>query len=224
MAFRRVALFGDSVLNNMAVVKNLEEDAVAGKLRSKFRELSAGEKFDIEVYAEPGKTMKDVRLVQTSKMDRNLSDICISMGGNDALDRVGKWKENRQSISGFFSLLAWVCLWGFEKEYRQTIAMLKTFLSPNCKIMVCNIYKPSEDYGYWLNKFYDTARWCMNSSIRNVAIEEKLILIDLNEIIKPEDLSESIEPNAKASEKIASEIFNASNPGSVKRTFGSYRD
>lgn len=213
MTARNIALLGDSVLNNYFAVNKDETKTVIYKLRHKFTTMAPTQQITIEIHAISGKTIQDVLDEQSTKISEKNTHICISVGGNDAINRVTKYKRNRKSISLFFKLVFWFFM-GFTAEYKSMIKTVQDKLHPNCKILVCNLYKPNQDYG-WLAPVYAIGRWYINWCISSIAEKEKLCLINLNSELTMKDILD-IEPTETASEKIASAIFSAVQGREVK--------
>ncbi len=190
-----VVLLGDSIFDNAAYVRPGEPDVV----RQTQARLPAGSRASLLAVA--GHVTADVPR-QLERLPPDATHLVVSVGGNDALRRVGVLEETAWSISGAVNRLADVRD-GFRRDYG---AMLGAVLGRGLPAALCTVYDP---------RFPDPLRQRLavaglalfNDVIAREAFARGLPLIDLRLVCDEDaDFANPIEPSVTGGGKIAAVI------------------
>lgn len=128
---RRVALLGDSILDNEAYVASGK--AVIDQINRLEKE-----HWYAELLAVDGATTEDIPY-QCLQISDDISHLIISIGGNDALGYVGVFEELVSSVYEGMQYITEIRN-HFRESYRR---MLREILSLEKKIALCTIYNSS---------------------------------------------------------------------------------
>ncbi len=185
-----VALVGDSIFDNAAYVPG--QPAVIDQLRA-----CLAANWQATLLARDGAVCSDVD-GQVRMLTEDVTHVCLSVGGNDALRASGVLQDTRMSCSDGFDRLVEVQL-RFRAAYQRTLELL---LARQLPTIACTIYSRVPGL---------TPRECMGLSLFNDVITEVVSrcgipLIDLRSLCdEPRDYAEvsPIEPSVLGGEKIA---------------------
>jgi hypothetical protein len=189
-----VVLLGDSIFDNGAYVPG--EPDVVRQLRPL---LPTG--WRATLIAVDGDVTTDVPR-QLKGVPADASHLVVSVGGNDALQRIGVFEERAASVADAVKRLSAVA-GGFERNYE---AMLNAVGERDLPTALCTIYNP---------RFPDPRLQALavaglsvfNDAILRAAIARGLPVLELRLICdRVEDYANPIEPSAKGGAKIAAAI------------------
>jgi hypothetical protein len=197
----RLVLLGDSVFDNSAYVPFGRDvlSQLIGTLPSSW---------SVDLLAEDGATTADVER-QVRSIPREASHLLLSIGGNDALLRADLLVTPVTSTAEAFELLH-AAVAQFKSDYQRA---LQRCLRLSIPTTVCTIYGGSfEDKRS--SQAITTALAVFNDAIVRTAIESSVPILDLRFICEaPGDFTNSIEPSAVGSIKIAQAISRVTSEG-----------
>jgi hypothetical protein len=184
---------GDSIFDNEAYTRG-EPDVVTHLTHL----LPSG--WQATLLAVDGSTCVDV-VGQTIEVTGEMTDIVLSIGGNDALMNADVLNLSVSSTREAFLLLGERSV-RFEADYR---AALKTILGLGRRTACCTIY--NGNLGPFEAPVARVALMAFNDAIVRVAFEHELELIDLRLVCTtPADYANPIEPSGEGGRKIARAI------------------
>lgn len=192
-----IALLGDSVFDNGAYIDG--EDDVAAQLR---KLLPAG--WRLTSVAVDGATTTAIPS-QLRRLPEGVSNVVVSIGGNDALQHLGLLTSPLSStavdvLSRFAPEVD-----RFARDYRQAITAIA---AARARVTVCTIYN-----GRLERHVADAARMAVamfNDVILRTAVTMRLGVIELRDVCAaPSDYANPIEPSANGGLKIAKAILAA---------------
>lgn len=191
---RHIALLGDSIFDN-AVYTGGEPDVVSHLARL------LPEGFRATLLAVDGSTCADVG-AQLAKVTDDVSDIVLSVGGNDALMNGDVLNLSVSSTREALLLLGERAV-RFEASYRVA---LRGVLELGRRTVCCTIY--NGNLGPFEAPVARVALMVFNDAIIRVAFEHGLELIDLRLVCTtPADYANPIEPSGEGGRKIARAIW-----------------
>ena len=189
-----VVLLGDSIFDNGAYVPG--EPDVVRQLRPI---LPTG--WRATLIAVDGDVTTDVPR-QLKGVPADASHLVVSVGGNDALQRIGVFEERAASVADAVKRLAAVA-GGFERNYE---AMLNAVGERDLPTALCSIYNPRFPDPR-LQGLAVTGLSLFNDAILRAAFTHGLPVLELRLICdRVEDYANPIEPSAKGGAKIAAAI------------------
>ena len=189
-----VVLLGDSIFDNGAYVPG--EPDVVRQLRPL---LPTG--WRATLIAVDGDVTTDVPR-QLKGVPADASHLVVSVGGNDALQRIGVFEERAASVADAVKRLAAVA-GGFERNYE---AMLNAVGERDLPTALCTIYNPRFPDPQ-LQALAVAGLSVFNDAILRAAIAHGLPVLELRLICdRVEDYANPIEPSAKGGAKIAAAI------------------
>ena len=186
-----VVLIGDSILDNGAYT-NGGPDVV-----SQVRELLPPG-WDATLLAVDGATTDHVAR-QLDRLPQNATHLVLSVGGNNALMRIGILDAPVSSMAQAVEMLADMVS-EFERRYRLAVDACMATGRP---LTVCAIYNGC--FGdRRFQRIASTILAVFNDAIIRVAVERSLSVIDLRSVcVNPQDYANPIEPSSVGGEKIA---------------------
>jgi len=188
-----VALVGDSVLDNGAYTGR--EPDVAQHLRAML-----GADVPVTLLAVDGATTFDVG-PQLDRIGADVSQVVLSIGGNDALMHAGLLSTPVRSTGDALDLFE-TALEGFAASYRNVVDALVEIGRP---LTVCTIY--NADLPAPEKRRARVALTMFNDIIQRTAIAAGARVIELREVCtEPEDFAQAIEPSGRGGAKIARAI------------------
>jgi lysophospholipase L1-like esterase len=189
-----LVLVGDSILDNGAYTQGGPD--VVSQVRAL---LPSG--WNATLLAVDGSTTDNVG-GQVARLPRDATHLVLSVGGNDALMKMGILKSPVSSVAESIEALAAIRA-DFEARYRAAIgACLKARLP----LAVCTIYNGCfEDQSF--QRVASTTLTVFNDAIIRVAVDHSLPVIDLRAVCSTaEDYANPIEPSSIGGAKIAKVI------------------
>jgi len=203
----QLTLIGDSIFDNAPYTEG--GPAVINHLRDA---LPSGWSCDLK--AVDGATTKNVE-AQLNKLRPDTTHICLSVGGNDLIERFDLLDMPVQSSAEALLLLSDACL-EFRKNYRT---ILKLCLRTNLPVVVCTIYNccfPTPQQ----QQTVEVALAIFNNEIISAALDNRLNIIELRRVCtESEDYANPIEPSVVGGKKIAQAIVRSfTQPNSLVST------
>jgi hypothetical protein len=193
-------LLGDSILDNGHYTKGGPD--VVSQVRTS---LPPG--WDATLLAIDGSTTENIS-AQMERLPRDASHLVLSVGGNDALMHssglgFSLFGFQAESKSNPVEALANI-LQRFEADYRKTVSICLRAKLPLCVCTIYNCWFPEKSY----QRMISTGLTIFNDVILRVAIENKLLVLDLRFIcVNEEDYANPIEPSSIGGQKIAEAII-----------------
>lgn len=186
-----VVLLGDSIFNNVNWVN--EELTVIEHLRNILMD-----KWQVTLLAVDGSTTEDIDS-QLHKIPKDASLLLVSIGGNNALQNIGRLFQPTKitigELEGFSDMVT-----VFQSAYSH---MLKKVLKLQLPTAICTIYHPFFPISQW-QKSILSALTFYNDCIIREAIKSHLPILDLRFVCTDAaDFTNSIEPSALGGKKIA---------------------
>jgi hypothetical protein len=194
-----IVLLGDSIFDNAAYINGGPD------VRTQLQSL-VGKQARVTLLAVDGSMTEDVS-PQLRGLPNDTTHIVISVGGNDALDRMNLLSKGVRSMAEAIALMAQV---GAEFNQRYN-AMLENVLSARCPTILCTIYYPQlTDPAQQIAAV--TGLSLFNDCIIRQAFAHGLPLIDLRYVCSSvDDYANPIEPSVKGGAKIVAAIHRAVN-------------
>ena len=191
---KHLVLLGDSVFDNAAYVRGGLD--VISHLRQQ-----VPEGWRVTLRAIDGSVVQGVQR-QISGIPPEASNLVVSVGGNDALQRVSLLEQKAQSMAEALDKLATVGE-EFQYQYRE---MLRAVLRLGLPTAVCTIYYPRFPEAT-IQRLAVTALAVFNDVIIREAFSARIPLLDLRLICDDDaDYANPIEPSEAGGRKIASAI------------------
>jgi hypothetical protein len=189
-----IVLLGDSIFDNASYTGGKPD--VVTQLRGS---LPSGWKTSL--LALDGATTSGIPS-QLARMPPDATDMVLSVGGNNALQRSDILDQPAKSTAQAFTRLA-IVVREFETSYRNTVEMC---LKHRLPLVLCTIYNgsfPDTDF----QQRAATAIAVFNDAIIRVGAEHRLTVIELRRVCdRPEDYANPIEPSSIGGAKIAKAI------------------
>jgi len=186
-----VILLGDSIFDNVNWVNG--ELTVIEHVRNILED-----KWQATLLAVDGSTTEGIDL-QLKKMPKDASLLLVSVGGNNALQNIGRLFQPARTatdiLEGFADMVT-----NFQTTYNH---MLKKVLKLQLPTAICTIYHPFFPVPQW-QKSILSALTFYNDCIIREAIKSRLPILDLRFVCTDAtDFTNSIEPSALGGKKIA---------------------
>jgi hypothetical protein len=190
-----LVLLGDSILDNGAYTG--DGPAVIDQVRAELPQ-----SWHATLLAIDGSTTADID-AQLRRLPNDASQLVLSVGGNDALQRSDILNARVATSAEALSLLHGV-VHRFEANYRS---MLAACIARKLPLLVCTIYN-----GNFPDRHYQdcvtVALTAFNDVIIRAAAEHDLQILDLRSVCSTaRDYANTIEPSSRGGEKIASAIL-----------------
>lgn len=198
MANKSLCLLGDSVLDNSKYVEQ-NEPCVFDFLQSYMPE-----DWMLTLAAVDGSKVGDID-DQVATLDKDVSHLVLSIGGNDAISQVKILAKPVDSVAEALDLLSDMRAY-FEAEYERMLGYLIES-QPKAKLALCTIY----DKIPGLPKAAVTALTLFNDVILRMAFQNNLPVIDFRLICTNDHCfsqKSPIEPSSIGSRRIAQAISN----------------
>ncbi|NIP85089.1 MAG: SGNH/GDSL hydrolase family protein [Planctomycetales bacterium] len=195
-----VVLLGDSIFDNGVYVPG--GPAVITQL---VQQLPAG--WTASLLAVDGDVTRDV-VRQLEQLPAAATHLVVSVGGNDALGQSGIFQQPVSSAAEVFAAMADI-QHDFHHDYTR---MLSAVLQQGKPTMVCTVYDQVPFADPQLGRLARAALPLFNDVILQVAIRNRLPVLDLRQIcVQPGDFSvmSPIEPSEAGGAKIAAALARA---------------
>ena len=189
-------LLGDSIIDNASYVQPGESD-VPAQIRANLPE------HEVVMRARDGNMVADV----LADLDRAPlppdARIVLSVGGNDALDRIGLLGDPEERTFSASMAMLHAVREGFRARYRSLVKALGTR-----RVLVCTIYNPNfQGTEADLQIPAEATLSAFNDVIQQEALGAGFDVLELREIfLGPEDYANPIEPSAHGGAKLAARI------------------
>lgn len=183
----KVALFGDSVLNNSRYVPLGK--SVGARLRNIYGS-------HLKMYAQDGASINNIYNQLDQYSDKGDAHIVISVGGNNLLNAMHVHALNDKSIDHF------------AQQYKQLINhVCKTF--PSAHIHLLNVYFPLDEPYVKIKKYIE--KW--NEKVYEMEdVYEQVSIVHIDTLcVKESDFENEVEPSEYGGRKIASAIVQSIN-------------
>ena len=189
-----VVLLGDSIFDNAAYVSGGPD--VIAQLQE-----ALPTNWDAALLAVDGACVMDV-YGQLAKVPGEATHLVLSIGGNDALGHADILERPARSSGEVLDQLAEIAR-NFERAYA---ALVKELKAKGLPLTLCTIYRGALP-DPTMQRRASVALSIFNEAILNVAIREKLEVIDLRMVCsEPGDYANPIEPSVQGGQKIAKSI------------------
>ena len=189
----KIVLLGDSIFDNAPYTAG--GPAVIDHLRAG---LGAGE--EASLLAVDGDRVRDVPC-QLQRIPQGATHFFLSIGGNDALDRVELLNRRVETVGRGISLLGRE-VDGFEEEYGALVNRLRDDLP---WLHLCTVY--NGDFGPEAPVVIPAIR-LFNDAIQRVANENGLPVAELRSLLnRPEHYANPIEPSVEGGRVLAAELL-----------------
>ena len=138
---------------------------------------------------------------QLQRIPQGATHFFLSIGGNDALDRVELLNRRVETVGRGISLLGRE-VDGFEEEYRALVDRLREDLP---WLQLCTVY--NGDFGPEAPMVIPAIR-LFNDAIQRVANENGLPVVELRSLLnRPEHYANPIEPSVEGGRVLAAELL-----------------
>lgn len=187
-----VALLGDSTFDNAMYVPN-SEPAVRMQVRHKTQS-EFGKKAQVTLLAQDGACVRHVH-DQISRLPDGITHTLLSVGGNDGLRFMGEMYYKKTGVDQMADKIRSQ----FHKTYQSVVQRL---VEKDLQPSLFTIYSGNfTSLAY--NKIVDELLPVMNEVIREAGQNHGLPLVELDNLMEPEDYANKIEPGVSGGEKIA---------------------
>lgn len=194
MTMPHLALLGDSIFDNGGYTGGKPE--VIAQVRD-----ALPSDWKASLFAVDGATTRDIAS-QLARLPSDVTDLVLSVGGNDALGRSDILDMPAKSTAQAFTMLA-DAIREFETAYRKVVALC---IRVGLPLTICTIYNgnfPELNF----QRRASTAVAVFDDAIIRVGGENRLTVIELRQICdRPEDYANQIEPSSIGGAKIAKVI------------------